>query len=296
MVSLSGMQSGLNPNPMLGRDPGKGLTGMDRDAYVAITNTLRTYGLDSLAQDVLKFIQEGYAADTINVLLQQTEAYKKRFNANEVRRQKGLPVLSPGEYLAVEAGYRQVMQAAGLPPSFYDQPDDFERWIGSDVAPAEVQRRSQTAQQLIENIDPNVRKEMERYYTRGDLVAYALDPQRTTEVLERQARAAAVGAAAIGQGTGVDRELAERIGSTGIDDQGMRAGFGQAVVAGRDGSKLSGIYGGDYGEDDAIDEVFFADANATEKRKRLASQERGSFSGTSGVGEKSLGRPTGGRI
>ena len=76
-------------------DPFGGLEGDDRNAYTAILNTLKSYGLESLAPALLKFIQQGYSEDTINVLLQETDAYKQRFAANESRRQKGLPVLSP---------------------------------------------------------------------------------------------------------------------------------------------------------------------------------------------------------
>jgi hypothetical protein len=273
-----------------------GLTGANRDAYEVIVSTLKSYGLESLSGKVLEFIQQGYSSDTVNILLQDTAEYKKRFAANEVRRQKGLPVLSPAEYLSVESAYRQVMQAAGLPPSFYDQPSDFEKWIGTDVAPAEVQRRAQAAQKLVESVDPQVRREFERFYTTGDIVAYALDPDRTQEILDRQVRAAQVSAAGAGQGVGVDRGLAERLVEAGVDDQQARAGFGVVATAAQRGSALGRLSGVEYGEDDAINEVFFNDAEAGEKRRTLASQERGRFSGSGGVGDKSLSRSTAGRL
>lgn len=273
-----------------------GLTGGDRDAYEVIVSTLKSYGLESLSSKVLEFIQQGYSSDTVNILLQDTAEYKKRFAANEARRQKGLPVLSPAEYLSVESAYRQVMQAAGLPPSFYDSSSDFERWIASDVAPAEVQRRAQAAQKLVESVDPQIRKEFERFYTTGDIVAYALDPERTQEILDRQVQAAQVSAVGTAQGVGVDRGLAERLVESGVDAGQARTGFGVVSQASRQGARLGDVYGQDYGEDDAINEVFFNDAEAGEKRRKLASQERGSFGGSGGLTDRSLGRSTAGRL
>src|SRR5665647_935497 len=135
-------------------DPFGGLEGADRDAFVAITETLKAYGLETLAPAVLGFIQQGYSSDTVGVLLQQTDAYKTRFAANESRRQKNLPVLSPAEYLATERSYRQVMSAAGLPIGFYDNPSDFQAFLENDVSPVEVQDRVQSATDMVSKLDP----------------------------------------------------------------------------------------------------------------------------------------------
>src|SRR5574342_3329 len=90
------------------------LTGESRDAFMAINSLFKGYGLESLAGKIYEYVKNGYAADTISILLQDTAEYKQRFSGNEARKAAGLPVLSPGEYLAVEASYRQIMQSAGL--------------------------------------------------------------------------------------------------------------------------------------------------------------------------------------
>lgn len=277
-------------------DPFGGLTGDQRDAYAAITNMLEAYNLSSLAPTVFGFIQQGYSSDTISVLLQNTEAYKQRFSANEARRQKGLPVLSPAEYLAVEQSYRQIMSTAGLPPGYYDQPDDFTSLLANDVSPTEVQQRVQTASSIINNIDPNVISQWEQFYTRGDIVAYALDPERATQVLQRQASAAVAAAAGQAQGVQVDKSLAEQIGSTGLSDSSIRQGMGTVSTLATNGQHLAAIYGGTYDAETAANEVFFNDASATEKRRRLASQERGSFTGSSGLTSQSLSTKKSGQL
>lgn len=277
-------------------DPFGGLEGADRDAFVAITNLLRAYGLESLASSVMGFLQQGYSEDTVTVLLQDTEAYRKRFAANEVRRQKGLPVLSPAEYLATEQAYRQIMSAAGLPPGYYDQTDDFNTLIANDVSPQEVQQRVKVASDLVHNIDPAVLNQWREFYSDGDIVAYALDPERATTVLERQARAATAAAIGEQEGLSLSKAQAELVGSTGVTDSGLRQGMAAASTLATSGQKLSGLYGGAYTDQDAVAEVFTGSGDASQRRRKLASQERATFGGASGINAKSLTRPVVGQI
>src|SRR5882757_3766747 len=82
------------------------LKGTERDAYLAINSLFKNYGLESLAPKIYDYVKNGYSADTISVLLQDTKEYKDRFSANEARKKAGLPVLSPAEYLSAESSYR----------------------------------------------------------------------------------------------------------------------------------------------------------------------------------------------
>ena len=276
-------------------DPFGGLEGEDRDAFAAIQNTLRAYGLESLAPTVLGFIQQGYSADTVSILLPETPEYKQRFSANDARRKAGLPVLSPAEYLAVEDSYRAILSSAGLPPGFYDEPQDFSAWISQDVAPVEVQERVKVAQEMVYSQDPQALEFARQWYTDGDMIAYALDRSRATVVLERQWKASQAASAGQRQGFAVDRGTAELVGGLGLSESQMRAGFGQAAELAAT-KNLSTVYGGDYTDQDAINETFFASAASGEKRRRLASQERATFSGSSGVTSKSLTARKGGQL
>lgn len=277
-------------------DPYGGLHGSDRDAFIAVRETLKEYGLESLADEVIGFIKQGYSADTINILLQDTQAYKKRFAANEARRQKGLPVLSPAEYLATEQAYRQVMSAAGLPVGFYDEPKDFENWLANDVSPVEIQQRVQVAAEMVNNLDPQVRSTFEQWYTQGDMIAYALDRDRAASVIERQYRAAQIGGEAARQGVTLGRDLAEQLAAEGITQDAARQGFGAVRTVADNARRLSAVYGGDYDEDDAIGEVFLNDQDAGRRRRRLASQERAAFGGSSNVTSGSLARQQAGQV
>lgn len=270
-------------------DPFGGLTGNNRDAYAAILNMLSAYGLQSLAPTVLGYLREGYSTDTISVLLPETPEYKKRFAGNEARKRAGLPVLSPAEYLSVEDSYRQIMSSAGLPRGFYDSPDDFRKWIEADVSPQEIYQRVQVASEMVNNVDPNVRDTFEQFYSRGDMVAYALDRDRATPLLERQWKAAVAGGQGKSEGVGLTREQAEFVAASGASTEQIRAGVANAAQTARTGGFLGQLYGQQYGLDDALQETFGGSTVAAEKRRRLASQERAAFSGAAGATGASLG-------
>lgn len=277
-------------------DPFGGLTGSDRDAVVALTNLFDSYGLASLAPKIIDFVRQGYSADTISILLQETSEYKQRFAANETRRAKGLPVLSPAEYLATERAYRQVMSEAGLPVGFYDQPSDFTKWLADDVSPTEVQARAQRASDLVNSADSQTLNFMRQHYTTGDLVAYALDRKRALPLIEKQFQAAQIGGAAARQGLEIGATRAEQLASAGVNQSQAQQGFG--FVKDNLGSTqlLGDIYGTDITQNDLVDEVFLGDAAATKKRRTLASKERASFGGSSGQTKTSLSSGSAGAI
>jgi hypothetical protein len=53
------------------------------------------YDLGSLAPQIKTMLLNGYDADTISLLLQQTTEWQQRFAGNEKRKKNGLAVLSP---------------------------------------------------------------------------------------------------------------------------------------------------------------------------------------------------------
>lgn len=269
--------------------PGKYLHGKDRDAYQALLHLFRSYGLGSLAPNIRNYLQNGYAPDTITVLLRDTPEYKRRFKANEARKAKGLPVLSPAEYLATERSYRQVMRAAGLPHGFYNQQKDFEKFLENDVSPTELQGRVQAAEQMVDNADKDTLAFFRQHYTKGDLVAYALNPKRAAPLIEKRFQAAEIGGAAAGQGLSIGRRQAESLASLGVDEAAASQGF-SAIAAEDDTANFLADISDEEGftTADLIDETFRADNAVTKRRQSLAARERGRFSGSSGLGQGSL--------
>lgn len=266
----------------------------DRDAYNRLKSILDSYGLGSLAGKILSYVQEGMSEDSIMLELQGTTEWKSRFSANDARRAAGMSVLSPAEYLATERAYRQTLSEAGVPAGFYDQTSDFTKFLSSDISPAELKGRVDTAATFVRSADPQQLALMKTWYTEGDLIAFALDPKRAAPLVGKAFQAASIGGIAAGDGLGIGRDTAEQLANAGIEDQQARSGFSSL---GRDKTtldRLAGIDGQDALTGDQLaSAAFLGDAGTNKKIDRLKSAERGRFSGSSGIGQGSLSKSSG---
>lgn len=281
--------------PPTSTDPYGGLDGANRDAAIALTDLFKQYGLETLAPQIIKMIQDGFSSDTIAIQLQQTKEYKQRFAANDIRAKAGLNVLSPAEYIATERSYRQLMSASNLPIGFYDQNSDFTSWIAKDVSPTEVKARIDTASDAINRAPASTLDYMRQWYNTGDLVAFALDPKRAQPLVEQRIKAAEAAAIANQSKLALSQANAETIGATGASLQDIQQGVGFLSQEQQTTDKLSSIYGGDaVTQEDLVQEVFQGGNGA--KRKKLASQERATFGGGSGQSKSSLSKSDAGSI
>lgn len=269
-------------------DPYAGLTGDNRDAAVALTALFTSYGLGSLAPQIIKMIQQGFSQDTIAVELQQTAEYKQRFPANDARLKAGLPVLSPAEYISTERSYRQIMSAAGLPLGFFDSQDDFTKFIVNDMSPTELQSRVTTASEAVQRAPAETTNYFKQWYSTADMIAYALDPSVAAPLIDKRIKAAEAAALAAQNGLALTQGLGERIGATGASYADIQQGTAFIGAEGKTDKKLNEMYGGSLTTDDLVAEVFESNSAAATKRKKLASQDRGQFSQSSGQSKTSL--------
>lgn len=257
-------------------------------AYDVLLQMLKEYGLETLAPVVRGYLEQGYDQSQVNILIQDSDAYKQRFVGNDARKKAGLPVLSPKEYLSAEASYRQILSSAGMPEGFYDQPSDFAGFIGSDVSPAEIQNRVDVATQISNGLDDGRKQALRDLYgvdSKG-LAAYVLDQERALPILQRQEKAVRTAGAANNQGLTLNRDRAEYLGAyVGDNPEASYAKVADATFAGK---RLAEIYGFDYGQKDAEDEMILGNQDAAQKRKTLGQKETAAFSGGSGVGKSSL--------
>jgi hypothetical protein len=277
-------------------DPFGALLGPDRDAAVALAQVFKDYGLESLTPQIIKMIQGGFSAETISIQLRDTKEYKARFSANDKRVKLGLPALSPAEYISTERAYRQVMSQAGLPVGFYDQTSDFEKFLVQDVSPTEVKGRVDAVTEALNKAPAGTVDYFKKFYNTGDMIAYALDPAKAQPLIEQRLKAAEAASIASSQGFGLNQSQAERIGATGSSFADIQQGLGFIGQEQQTTDKLSAIYGDSVSTDDLVNEVFNGDAAAGAKRKKLASQERATFGGSSGQTKTSLNRASDGNI
>jgi len=259
------------------------LAGPQRDAAAALISMFSQYNLESLAGSIIGFIKQGFGSDTITIMLQETPQYKARFAANEARKKAGLSVLSPREYLETERSYRSVLATSGMPKGFYDQQADFQKFLENDLSPQELNDRVKAWQ--TEAMRDKAGLDAIRKITGfgvSDYAAYLMDPQRALPVLQRTAKAVSFAAAAQRHGYDVSRDLANQYGAFGVNPEDAEKGFAAIQEVQGETDKLAKIYGLDgYTVEEAASEVFGGDAKAGEKRKKLASQERATFSGSS---------------
>lgn len=265
------------------------------NAYNALLEMLNGYGLGSLGSAVLKFLQDGYTQDQVNVLIQDTPEYKARFSGNEKRRAAGIPVLAPRDYLAVEDAYRQILSSNGMPQGFWDQPSDFADWIGKDVSPQEIAGRVNLAVEKVQRSDPNELQALADWHGIGpnDLAAFFLDEDRALPLLQKISKSATIGGGYRREGLGINQARAEQLaGYAGERDvNGLVSNVAQLT---RRGEELSNIYGGeDYRQANAEGEVFQGAESERRKRLQLAAMEQGTFSGSGAVGKTTLAKSKG---
>jgi hypothetical protein len=233
--------------------------------------------------------------------LRERPEYKARFPAMADLAARG-PAISESEYVGYEKTVAQVMRAAGLPPSFYDSPDDYARLLRANVSPDEVQSRVMNGYARVAHAPAEVRAAFHEFFgAAGDnaLAAYFIDPAVALPVLEQQMTAATV--AGIGRrfDIGTDRDLSMQLAQQGVD-----AGRAEQTFA--ELSASEGLFEENFGEVDELDigeegvlAAFNQDPEARRRVERRSQSRQAAFSGSGGaaatragaVGLGEAGRP-----
>jgi hypothetical protein len=284
------------------------------DAIAAISALLSSYGLGDLSGAVTEAVQKGYTSDTIQLIMQDPNskdplavAFQTRFSANKVRAAAGKAVLSPGEYLAAERSYTQVLQSYGV--ASMATKDKLSSFISNDISAAEVADRVGLAIDRVKNADPFTKAALAEYYpmlNQADIVSAVLDPAEGLPALKRKVQIGEIGGAAAIQGlktglgsmSGMAAGLenvttgalgAEALASFGITQEEARKGYQTVAGIAPRAEFLSSISTGeDYTRLQAEQEAFLGLASAKRARESLTAQEEGRFKGQSGLTKTSL--------
>lgn len=267
-------------------------TDAQQGAFSILSDMLNNYGLSSLTGELSKIILSGITdQNEISLQLQQTDAWKQRFRGNEILRQKGLPVLSVDQYLSVEQSYAQVMKNYGLPAGFYDDHNDFADFIGNNVSANELNQRAAMYSDLARREDPAITNQLTSMgLSQGDILAYMMDPTRAEPLIQQKYQTALIGAAARRAGVTPDNSYAQHLSDMGITEAQAAQGYGQIAQELHPEQMLGAIYNDSITQSDLESETFDNNGTVTDKKKRLASQERAAFSGSAGVGQGTLAR------
>jgi hypothetical protein len=281
--------------------------GERKSAYDLLYSQFATYGLGALVSPLKGLIEEGVSPSEFTIRLRETDAYKKRFAANTTRINQGLRALSEAEYIGLEDQYQDIMRRYGMPESYYKRGDmgiqaGFEKFIGFDVSPVELEDRIQTAQSRVFDANPEVAATLKQFYpgiTNGDVLAYVLDPKSALPELKRKITAAEIGAGAKIAGLATGLERATELASYGVTKEQAQQGFQTIADILPRGGQLASIYGEPAYTQTTAEQEVFGLAGATEagkQRRKLTSLEQASFSGSSGMAGTALGRERAGQF
>lgn len=272
-----------------------------QSAYDLLYSQFKQYGLESLVEPLKGLITTGVSPAEFTIKLRDTDAYKKRFAANAARVQKGLRALDEAEYIALEDQYQNVMRNYGLPSSYYEkgamgvQPG-FTNLIAGNVSAAELESRVQQAVDVVEKGPKEYVDAIKQFYpdiSRGDLLAYVLDPEKALTKIQARIGAAKIGGEYLRGGLATDVARAEELQRQGVTAEAARQGVQAVQALAPRGGMLADIYQtGPYGQAQVEEEVYGL-AGATEAKKlreKLTGLEKAAFSGSAGAAQGALGR------
>jgi hypothetical protein len=157
--------------------------------------------------------------------LPQQPAFKARFPAISDRVAKGLPAITPADYLNYETTIRQAFSAHGLPlPSTGPQFNDMvHTLLTNDVSAQEVvNQRIGSAFDRVFNAPTEVRQAAEQLFgIHGDsaLAAFFLSPEHTAPQLEQLSQQAEIGGTATRFGIDLAPDRLARLQTLGADQQ-----------------------------------------------------------------------------
>lgn len=254
-------------------------------AAQVLREQLRQWGIEDLFTDVLALMKQGLSEDAIIIQLQDTQSYKTRFAANDIRRANGLKVLSPAEYVATETQYKGVLRSYGLPEGFYDSNTDLNGFLGRDVSPAELAQRAQTAQQIWLTGNQEYKSVWKDFYglSDGDAIASILDPQVALPMIEQKRVATQIAAAAKRNSLDVERQRAEYLTTVGIGEPDAIKAYGEIGEAHNVDQGIATRFGTTFSQEDEEDARLLGLASAKRKQRELYNKEASLFAGSSGV-------------
>ena len=257
--------------------------------------SLTEYGLADLAVAVDDMIKNDYSVAQIRLELPKTDAYVKRFPGMQALKNAG-KAITEAAYISTEKSYDTVLRAHGLDTNVFGTTEQYGKYIAKEVAPLEFENRVSIASDRV-NKNPDVVAALNNYYgvTKGTAISYLLNPDLGMDLVQREARAAEIGAAAAasnfnfgeGQtGAGVAESFVASSGTT--DLTGLKTEFGKARNLADTQVRLSQIEGTDFKDLDAVTAVINQDQKLLLESQKRATREAARFSGGSGIGSASL--------
>ena len=261
-----------------------------------LTALFTSYGLGGLASFINKRIMDDVTEEMVLLELYDQPEYKVRFPGMASLRGKKRTITEK-EYMDIEKQMTQTARFFDLPTGFYDNPDDFGKLIGGEVSAKEYQDRLQVGQDLARSMSPGAKAQLQEFYNVGEggITAYILDPDRALSLIQKQAKAAQF----VGFGRekgfkleGITAAQAEQLAGTEayakLSAQQLQQALGQAAQLRQTQSRLTGIEGETYDENQALQAVIEGSPEAILASQQRAQREGARFGGGGGLTGTSL--------
>jgi hypothetical protein len=298
-----GMSDGSSGNRFFGSSNGTSSTGLTatdvatqarRTAQQEFRAALTDMGLADLADVVDEMIKQDFTTAQIRLELPKTKAYELRFPGMKALRD-AKQAISEATYISMEKGYLQTLGAYGLDASVLGSRTELGKYIANLVSPREFEERVDLAATRVKE-NPDLITQFKVYYPEVDnsaLTAYLLDPNKGIDIIKKQVRTAEIGAASVKAGFGITTlgtSAAEAlIGATGTSTYAaLSQSFARAKELATQQSRLAGIEGTAYQEQEAIGAVVGGDITKTLASQARAEREVSRFAVRGGLTATSL--------
>jgi hypothetical protein len=256
---------------------------------------LRLAGLGTLADKIDEYIKQDLTASQIKINLVGTDEYKTRFPGMATLAKAG-KAMNEATYISTEKAYDTVLRAHGLDTNLFGTTAKYGTYIASQVSPVEFETRVGVAADRV-NKNSDVVAALNNYYgvSKTGAISYLLDPTLGLDIVQKEARAAEIGAAAaaanfsFGEGQ-VGAGVAESfINASGTQDLvSLKTEFGKARNLADTQTRLAAIEGDKYSDLNAVTSVLAQDQQLILESQRRAAREAARFSGSAGLSSGSL--------
>lgn len=266
------------------------------DARIEFGNTLKALGLpQSLVDEIDTMIKQDYTNSQMYLELQKTQAWKDRFPGMAALAAAG-KAIDAGTYISQEKSMLQTLDYYGIDKNIFGTTQELGKQIANLVSPKRFETVVALAAQDVEN-NPDVLAGLNLYYgvDKSAAISYLLNPTIGLDIIQRQARAAEIGAKAAKsnfafgmtkEGSGVAESFINAAGT--MDLQALDVTFQQARGLSDIQSSIAATEGAAYNDLSAVSAILGKDQAAILDSQRRAARSVARFSGRSGLGSGSL--------
>ena len=261
-----------------------------------LTSMFAGYGLETLAGFINRRIMADVSEEMLLLELYDQPEYQLRFPGMKALRAKN-KTITEKEYIDDEKAFIQTARFFDVPIGFYDSADDFGKLIGNLVSPKEYQERLQVGQDFARAMNPAARNQLQEFYNVGEgaITAFVLDADKALPLIQKQAKAAQFVGFGRDKGfklEGMTAAQAEQIAGTEayskLSSLQMEQALGQAAQLRQTQSRLTGVEGEVYDEQEALKAVIEGSPEALLASQQRAKREGARFGGASGITGSSL--------